>query len=73
MDANGFSSRAAMIFAAVTGPIPGSASSSAIVARLRSTGRGEVPEVPDDGPFPVDDEPPLPPRPAGSSRDGTTT
>ena len=36
--ANGASSRAAMIFSAVAGPIPGSASSSAWVARLRSTG-----------------------------------
>ena len=35
--ANGASSRAAMILAAVTGPIPGSASSSELVARFRST------------------------------------
>ena len=37
-EANGRSSRAAMILAAVTGPMPGRESSSAAVARLRSTG-----------------------------------
>ena len=44
IDANGCSSRAAMIFAAVTGPIPGSVSSCSAVARLRSMGPRAPPD-----------------------------
>jgi hypothetical protein len=65
-DANGVTSRAAMIFVAVTGPIPGSASSSACVAWLRSTSPSPPPDA-------TAADPPPPGAAAGSSRDGTMT